>query len=389
VFLMGYEFLGYENVDGSVGVRNKVLILPTVICVNDVVRKLNSLVSSTSAVLHTCGCTQLGYDYELTYRTLLGTALNPNVFSVLIVGLGCEKVSPHKLGDEVAKSGKPVEVVEVQELGYESTIERGVNILRKFVEDVSRLQRKPFHISELVVGLECGGSDSTSSIAANPAVGYVSDKLVDLGGTVIFAETPEVIGAEHLLLKRVRDEDVGRKLIKYVRWFEDEILESGLDIRGTNPTPGNIAGGLTTIEEKSLGAIIKSGSRTIEEVVDYAERPRRKGVIFMNTPGYDVESVTGLVAGGAQLIIFTTGRGTPTGSPISPVIKVTGNPETCSKLGEVIDVCVGGIIEGRESLDEAGEKLFKKVVEVASGRLTSSEILGHNEYSIWRVKTSF
>ncbi|MEM2158161.1 MAG: UxaA family hydrolase [Sulfolobales archaeon] len=386
---MNYEFLGYENADGSVGVRNKVLILPTVVCVNDVVNKIGLLVSNASIALHTCGCTQLGYDYELTYRTLLGTALNPNVFSILVVGLGCEKVEAHKLGDDIAKSGKPVEVIEVQELGYERALEKGVNVLHKFIDDVGKLRRKSFDVSNLVVGLECGGSDATSSIATNPTVGYVSDKLVDLGATVIFAETPEVIGAEHLLINRIKERYLKEKLLKFVEWFENEVLESGLDIRGTNPTPGNIAGGLTTIEEKSLGAIIKSGSRPINDVVDYAEKPKRKGVVFMNTPGYDIESVTGLVAGGSQLIIFTTGRGTPAGSPISPVIKVSGNPKTCRKLESIIDVCVGGIHDGIDTLDGAGERLFQKLLGVASGALTASEILKHNEYSIWRVKTSF
>jgi altronate dehydratase large subunit len=386
---MKYEFLGYENVDGSVGVRSKVLVLPTVICVNDVVSKLTSLVSSTSAALHTCGCTQLGVDYEITYRTLLGTALNPNIFSVLVVGLGCEKVRANELANDIARSGKWVEVLEVQEVGYEGVLERGVSILKRMVSESSKRSRRSYDVSNLVVGLECGGSDSTSSIAANPAVGYVSDKLVDLGATVVFAETPEVIGAEHLLIKRIRDEVNREKLLRYVSWFENEMLESGLDIRGTNPTPGNIAGGITTLEEKSLGAIIKSGSRVIEEVIDYGERPKRKGVIFMNTPGYDIESVTGLVAGGSHLIIFTTGRGTPTGSPIAPVIKVTGNPETYKKLRSIIDVYVGTIVEGVETLEEAGERLFKEVIDVASGKLTASESLGHNEYSIWRVKTSF
>jgi len=386
---MRYEFLGYENVDGSVGVRSKVLILPTVICVNDVVSKLTSLVNGTSTALHTCGCTQLGVDYEITYRTLLGTALNPNIFSVLVVGLGCEKVRANELANDIVRSGKWVEVLEVQEVGYEGVLEKGVSILKKMVSESSRRSRRSYDLSNLVVGLECGGSDSTSSIAANPAVGYVSDKLVDLGATVVFAETPEVIGAEHLLVKRIKDEVSKKKLLRYVSWFENEMLESGLDIGGTNPTPGNIAGGITTLEEKSLGAIIKSGSRVIEEVVDYGERPKSKGVIFMNTPGYDIESVTGLVAGGSQIIIFTTGRGTPTGSPIAPVIKVTGNPETYRKLRSIIDVYVGTIVEGIETLEEAGERLFKEVIEVASGKLTASESLSHNEYSIWRVKTSF
>jgi altronate dehydratase large subunit len=308
---------------------------------------------------------------------------------VLVVGLGCEKVRANELANDIARSGKWVEVLEVQEVGYEGVLERGVSILKRMVSESSKRSRRSYDVSNLVVGLECGGSDSTSSIAANPAVGYVSDKLVDLGATVVFAETPEVIGAEHLLIKRIRDEVNREKLLRYVSWFENEMLESGLDIRGTNPTPGNIAGGITTLEEKSLGAIIKSGSRVIEEVVDYGERPKRKGVIFMNTPGYDIESVTGLVAGGSHLIIFTTGRGTPTGSPIAPVIKVTGNPETYKKLRSIIDVYVGTIVEGVETLEEAGERLFKEVIDVASGKLTASESLGHNEYSIWRVKTSF
>ncbi len=382
-------FLGFERSDGSVGVRNKVLILPTVICVNDLATKLEALVSNTVATPHTCGCTQLGIDYEITYRTLLGTALNPNIYSVLVVGLGCEKVRASRLADDIARSGKWVEVVEVQELGYEGCIDRGVRILRDMVNNAGRLSRRAFDLSSLVVGLECGGSDSTSSIAANPVVGYVSDKLVDLGATVIFSETPEAIGAEHVLLKRVVNEELGERLVGYIKWFEEEVIKEGLDIRGTNPTPGNIAGGLTTLEEKSLGAIIKSGSRPITDVVDYAERPRRKGVVFMNTPGYDVESVTGMVAGGAQLVIFTTGLGTPTGSAIAPVIKVTGNPSTYRKLSSIIDVNVGTLIEGRETLEEAGERLFNEVVEVASGKLTASEIMGHKEYSIWRVKTSF
>lgn len=383
------EFLGFAREDGGVGVRNFVLILPTVICVNDLATKLESTVRGTVATPHACGCTQLGEDFDVTYRTLLGTALNPNVYSVLVVGLGCEKVRADRLADDIARHGKWVEVVEVQRGGYRGCVDRGVEVLRKMVSESSRLRRKAVDVSNLVVGLECGGSDSTSSIAANPVVGYVSDRLVDLGATVVFSETPEAIGAEHVLLRRVAAEELGRKLLGYIRWFEDEVLRSGLDLRGTNPTPGNIAGGITTLEEKSLGAIAKSGSRPIVDVVDYAERPKRRGVVFMNTPGYDVESVTGMVAGGAQLVVFTTGLGTPTGSAVAPVIKVTANPSTYGRLGDLIDVYVGTVIEGSEGLREAGERLFSEVVEVASGKLTAAELLGHREYSIWRLRTSF
>lgn len=383
------EFLGFERDDGSVGVRNKVLILPTVICVNDLATKLESVVNNTIATPHTCGCTQLGDDFNVTYRTLLGTALNPNIHSVLVVGLGCEKVRADKLADDVARHGKWVEVVEVQRNGYRGCLDKGVEILRRMVSEASKLRRKPVDVSNLVLGLECGGSDATSSIAANPVVGYVSDKLVDLGATVIFSETPEAIGAEHILMKRVVSKELGDKLLNYIKWFEEEVMRSGLDLRGTNPTPGNIAGGITTLEEKSLGAIAKSGSKPIVDVIDYAERPKHRGVVFMNTPGYDVESVTGMVAGGAQIVVFTTGLGTPTGSAIAPVIKVTANPHTYSKLNDIIDVYVGTVVEGKESIEEAGERLFNEIVNVASGKLTLAELLNHIEYSIWRFKTSF
>jgi len=382
-------FYGFERADGSVGTRNKVLVLPTVICVNEVASKVSSMVRGTVCALHTCGCTQLGEDFEQTYRTLLGTALNPNVYSVLIIGLGCEKVDAGRLADDIAKAGKWVEVVTVQELGYEGSISKGVEILGRMVNEASKLRRSSYDVSNLTVGLECGGSDATSAISANPVVGYVTDKLIDFGATVIFAETPEVIGAEHILLTRMMSDDLRGKFLRYVKWFEDEMLKAGVDIRGTNPTPGNIRGGISTLEEKSLGAVIKSGSKPIAGVVDYGEKPHSKGLIFMNTPGYDVESVTGLVAGGSQVIIFTTGRGTPVGSPVAPVIKVTGNPHTYRKLASIFDVYVGTVVEGLESIEGAGERLLNELLNVASGKLTASEVLNHNEYSIWRLGTSF
>lgn len=382
-------FLGFERPGGEAGVRNKVLVLPTVACVNAVAQKIASGVRGATAVVHSCGCAQAGRDLEQTYRTLLGTAQNPNVRSVLLVGLGCEGIDGRRLADDIANAGKEVELLVVQELGYEETVARGASLVKRMVEEASRQRRKPCDLSALTVGVECGGSDATSAIAANPVVGYVADRLVDAGATVILSETTETIGAEHVLASRMPSEELRSRYLRFVRWFEERLLDMGVDFRGVNPSPGNIRGGITTLEEKSLGAVIKGGSRTFQEVLDYAERPTKRGLVFMNTPGYDVESVTGLVAGGSQLVLFTTGRGTPAGSPVSPVIKVLGNPRTYAKLKGITDFYAGTVVEGAETVEQAGERLLELVLEVASGRLTAAEVLGHEDYAIWRVGTSF
>ena len=252
--------------------------------------------------------------------------------------------------------------------------------------DISRLKREPHPLSSLVLGLECGGSDAWSGLSANPAVGNASDRLVREGGTSILSETQEIIGAEHLLAARAVSREVSDRLVEMVKRAEAGALSGGVDIRLANPTPGNRAGGLSTLEEKSLGCISKAGTEAqLQEVVEYAEAPVKRGLVFMDTPGHDIESITGMVAGGAQVIFFTTGRGTCTGCPIAPVIKICSNSPTFEKMIDNMDVDAGGIITGEKTIAQVGELLFREMLEVCDGKSTRSEELGYGGFAINRI----
>ena len=372
------KFLGYERVDGQVGVRNYLAVIPTVGCVNELASKIAEEVGA-KALLHHQGCIHLPIGFKYVTRTLIGFGTNPNVAAVLIVSLGCEGVSCDEVVEGIAKSGKPVEKVALyDEGGFKNALRRGVELAKKMMPQVSEAKKTSFDLSELVVGVKCGSSDATSGIASNPAVGRAMDMLVKEGGSVIFGETTEMIGAEHILAKRARSREVADKILRMVRSVEEEVKRFGIDLVGMNPTPGNIRGGITTIEEKSLGAIVKGGSTTVEDVLEYAERPRKRGLNLMDTPGREIECLSGLAAAGSQIIIFSTGLGAPQGFPTVPVIKVSGNPRTCRRLKEHIDVNVSGILEAGMSLDEAGESIFNFLIEVASGRRTKSEMLGYD-----------
>ena len=315
------RFHGYARPDESYGVRNHVAVIPSVICANVVAERIAEEVKGAVALPHCCGCCQVEKDRDQTFRTLAGLGMNPNVYGVLVVGLGCEAISAEKLSDEISKSRKPVYYMNIQdENGTLKSIRKGVRIARKLVNEASKQKRRTIDVSTLVVGTECGGSDWTSGITANPALGVAMDLVVERGGTVILSETTELIGAEHILANRAGDSEIRKRILELVKKYEDQITLLGGDIRDGQPTLGNIAGGITTIEEKSLGAICKGGTSKIVDVVDYGERVSKKGLILMNSPGYDVESVTGMVAGGAQLIVFTTGIGTPTGNPMPATI---------------------------------------------------------------------
>ncbi|MBE3102927.1 MAG: UxaA family hydrolase [Bacilli bacterium] len=382
--------MGYRRPDGKVGVRNHVLILPTITCATQAAKQITELVHGTVSFIHQHGCAQVGIDYDQTFRTYVGMGANPNVYGVVVLGLGCETHQARSVAAELAKTNKPVKVVSIQDHGGTlMAIAEGAKIAAQMVQDASAQTRELCDFSELIIGTECGGSDACSGLSANPAVGFVSDTIIEHGGTAILAETTELIGAEHLLAERAVDDRVAKRVYEVINAMENRSIQMGVDIRTGNPSPGNKKGGLSTLEEKSLGAANKAGSKQLQEVIDYAQSPTKKGLVWMDTPGHDIEQLTGMVAGGAQVVLFTTGRGTPTGSPIAPVIKISTNTGIFEKMSENIDLNAGTIIEGKESIETVGMRIFEEVTKVSSGKLTKAEILKQHDFGIWRIGNTF
>jgi len=380
-------FLGYRRPDGRVGVRNHVLVVPTVICSSVVAERIAASIGPIGTALpHLAGCGQLGPDMSLTHETLAAYCRHPNVGAVLVVALGCEQVVAQHLADSARSAGKPAQIVSIQgEGGTVRATARGIDVARDLAGALARTEPVACAASSLVLSVKCGGSDYTSGLSSNPVVGRVADRLVDLGGAVVLGEIAEIMGAEHLLAARASKPGTAAHLLRVVSRVEAEAAALGLDIRGTQPSPGNIRGGLTTIEEKSLGATHKAGERTrLEDVVGYAAPVTARGLTVMDTPGLDVESVTGMVGGGAQIVLFTTGLGTPTGNPIAPVMKITGNARTAETMADNIDVDVSGVMRETESLDAAADRLFDAMLASCSGELTAAERLGHREFAIHR-----
>lgn len=378
------EFYGYERPDGSVGVRNHLLVLTPMDCSYEPARKFAAQVEGTVAVTQHHGC---GYD-EMVANVLIGTGRNPNVAGVLLVGLGCETIASEILAEGIRPTGKPVEVLVIQEEGGTlRTAEKGIGMLKRMSEEVAELKREPFPLSRLTLAVECGGSDSTSGLAANPAVGVAANMLVDEGGAVIFGETQEMTGTQHILAKRAVNEGVAKAIRDMIGRQEKRMRAMGVDSRFM--PKGNIDGGLTTIEEKSLGAVRKGGTRPIQGVLENSraglEAPSRSGLWLQDGTGWDVPSVTGMVAAGAQVVAFTTGRGSTTGHAIAPVLKITGNPETYDKMRDNMDINAGTILDGGESLRSVGERVFRAIVEVASGKETRAEALGYRDFIVHKT----
>jgi altronate dehydratase large subunit len=381
------SFLGYRRPDGRIGTRNHVLVVPTVICSAVVAERVAASAAPVAVALpHLAGCGQLGPDMRVTHDTLAAYCAHPNVGAVVVVALGCEQVVAQMLAETAKRHGKRAEIVAIQsEGGTIRATEKGSRIAQAFAGELASHEREPCDAAELILSVKCGGSDYTSGLASNPALGRVTDRLVDLGGSAVLGEIAEIMGAEHLLAARATNPAAATELIQIITRVETEARALGLDIRGTQPSPGNIRGGLTTIEEKSLGATHKGGERApLTEVVGYSAPIRKKGLTVMDTPGLDVEAVTGMVGGGAQVVVFTTGLGTPTGNPIAPVIKITGNARTARQMADNIDLDVSGIMDDTETLDSAADRLFAEVLAVASGKQTAAEVLGHREFAIHR-----
>lgn len=376
------SFLGYPREDGQVGVRNYIGIISTVVCANDVTLKISQQVEGTAAFLHDQGCTQTPIDLNTVKKTLINLGKNPNLAGVLLVSLGCESIVAEEIESEIAKSGKPVKIIRIQEAGgMLPAIAQGSNIAHDMSVEASKIEREEFDDSKLVVAVKCGASDTTSGLISNPSAGAALDIVNELGGTCIFGETTEFLGAEHTLVRRAVNKEIGEKIINIVTRMEDRTKRMGVDMRGGQPTTGNIKGGLTTIEDKSLGAVIKSGTKPINDVYEYGDKVTKKGLYIVDSPGREPEFLTAAAAAGAQIIIFTTGIGAPQGFPFVPVLKVTGNPNTYKKLYDHIDIYIEIPEKGENKIQEAGKEIFEELEKIASGKKTKSEVLGYGQFS--------
>jgi len=373
------EFMGYRRADGTVGTRNYVGILSAVVCVNEVVENIVRQVQGTARFTHHQGCCQTPLDIGKVNHALIGLGRNPNLHSVIVVSLGCESTDLAGVIAGIQASGKRVEHLVVQEIGGATrTAAEGILLAQEMVREASLQQREPFPISELVLGMKCGSSDTTSGLVPNPAIGVASDLLVAAGGVSILGEVTEFIGAEHILARHAVNETVAQGIISLVDRMEKRAMAVGEDIRGGQPTGGNIKGGLTTIEEKSLGAIAKAGTAPIQAVYEYGVRPTVRGLVVMDSPGREPEILTGLAAAGANVIAFATGRGAPQGFPFVPVLKITGSRTAAEKMSDHIDMNLSGVIEGTDTIPDAGQRILEELVRIASGGMTKAEISGYS-----------
>ncbi|MBE2277842.1 MAG: altronate dehydratase [Rhodobacteraceae bacterium] len=395
------EFLGYARADGSVGTRNYLGILTSVNCSGSVARfiaeaaerdpVLSALpgIDGIVAIVHQTGCGMSGTNegYRTLMRTLKGYARNPNFGGILLVGLGCEVMQvPDLVGQGRLRPDGNFRYMTIQdEGGTRATIDRALGTLREMAAVAARIPRRPAPVSKLVVGLQCGGSDGYSGITANPALGTASDMLVAMGGTTILSETPEIYGAEHLLTRRAVSPEVAETLLERIRWWEDYTARNGGEM-DNNPSPGNKRGGLTTILEKSLGAVAKGGTAPLAGVYRFGEAITTPGFVYMDSPGYDPCSVTGQIASGATLIVFTTGRGSVSGYKPSPCIKLATNSEVYARMTGDMDVNCGDILDG-VSIADKGAEILDRIIAVASGARTKSEDLGFGgaEFVPWQI----
>jgi len=386
-------FMGIKRSDGRVATRNYLGVISSVNCSAHVCRLIAKFfddeflaqypnIDGVVPIHHRTGCGMgaEGEPIEYLRRTLGGYAIHPNFYSTLLIGLGCEANQINNLlaAQGLTRSDR-LKAFTIQETGgTRKTVQQGIDLIKEMLPDANKVTREVVPASHLTLGLECGGSDGYSGISANPALGAAADLLVQNGGTAILSETPEVYGAEHLLTRRAATREVGEKLVRRIKWWEDYTTRLGGEMNN-NPSPGNKAGGLTTILEKSLGAVAKGGTQGMMDVYEYAEQVTAKGFVFMDTPGYDPVSVTGHVAGGANIACFTTGRGSAYGCKPSPSIKLATNSALFEKQEDDMDINCGTIIDGTATVDQVGQQIFDRILEVASGNQSKSEQWGYGE----------
>lgn len=376
--------MGYRRKNGSVGVRNQIAIIPSVFCSAKVAERIAYQVPGTVYFRHPVGCSQVGEDLEVTAKTLIAIGKNPNFAGVVVVGLGCERFAPYELADGIAPTNKMLETVVIQSEGDSlAAIHKGTKIAREMQQIASSQVREEVPVSELMIGLNCGGSDMTSGLIANPSLGIASDKLVYQGGSSILSEITELIGTEEILARRALNEQVAKEIRETIYLTEEKLRRQTQNSSNKDRThlisTGNYAGGLSSVVEKSLGSMKKSGKAPFSGVIQYGHQPDKKGLFLLDSPGHDGEVSTGQVAAGAQIILFPTGRGTPTGFPGVPVIKLTGNPKTYLKMKENIDINAGQVLTGEKTFEQMGHDIYQEILAVASGKQVKAEILGHDE----------
>ena len=381
------KFMGYRRADGRVGVRNYLAVIPSVFCANKTVERIAAAVPGAVALRHPVGCAQVGLDLELTARTLKAMACHPNVGAVLVIGLGCERFPSGELYEAAIASGKPAAHLIIQEEGgTTNTIARGIELAKELKAQTDAMERTPCDVSELIIATKCGGTDATSGLAANPAVGNMIDRVIDEGGSGILSELNELLGTEDMLARRAVSPEVAKKIYTSIYEIED-LLKKSRDTslsgnRNELISPGNFAGGVSSVVEKALGGVHKSGTRPIVDVLPYAAAPEagKHGLFLMDYESHDGEVVTGMIGCGAQIVAFTTGRGNPTGHPLAPVIKVTGNYKTYAHMQENFDFDASGIIQKGDTVEETGARLFEQVLRVANGEeKTAAERIGGDE----------
>jgi len=368
------EITGYERKDGRFGIRNHVLVVPTVSCVNGVINRISREVPEAVCVTHAHGCGRGGLrDLKILFRVLSGLVHNPNVGGVVLIGLGCEVSSTKALYPLIKDAGKPVDIFNVQEDGGSmQTSEKGAAAARRMLAEIRTQQRMPLSWDKLLVSMECGGSDAMSGVTANVAMGAVSDWLVEKGATVMFGENTEMIGTSHILARRAKNEQVAGEINQMIDRAEKLTRDTMGDLASLVISPGNMDGGMSTIAEKSLGCIFKGGTTTINQVVGYGEMPTEKGLVLQDGPGYDGDSMAGLAASGSQIMFFSTGRGTPAGFPALPVVKVASNSRIYEAMKDDMDVNAGSLIEGKP-LAALRIEMIDLMIRVINGEETKAE----------------